>query len=190
MEEPDGVLADRFVRHGDRSAFETLVLRHLGTLRRFLAVALRGDPEAAADAEQEVLIRLHGSLSRWRGEGAFTTWLYTLARRAAADEVRRRVRQRRRDDWFFRRAAPEAELREAEADPLCAWESVDEGRVLRLALAQLPEPDRTLLYLKDGEDVPLEELCRVYGMKEGTMKSRLSRARARVRELLKEERYA
>jgi len=186
----DAALADAFRRTGDRQAFETLVLRHLATLRRFLAVQFAGDPAGASDAEQEVLIRLHGSLGRWRGDGLFTTWLFVLARRAAADEIRRRVRERRRTEGFARRSRPEDELREAEADPARAWDREQTGLGLRRALAELPEPDRTMLYLKDAEGMPVDELCRVYGLKEGTMKSRLSRARSRLKDLLEEERYA
>lgn len=190
MEVPDTVLAARFRESGDRQAFETLVVRHLPALRRFLAVFVPGDPEAAADAEQEVLVRLHGSLGRWRGDGAFTTWLFTLARRSAADEVRRRVRERRRNDRFARWSRPQEEGWERESDPQNAWDSAEAGKNLRKALATLPEPDRTLLYLKDAEDQSIEDLARIHGLKEGTVKSKLSRARTRLRELLKEERYA
>jgi RNA polymerase sigma-70 factor (ECF subfamily) len=188
MEESDVSLAGRFRQSGDRDAFETLVVRHLPALRRFLAVLAPGD--AAADAEQEVLIRLHGSLGRWRGDGAFTTWLFTLARRVCIDEIRRRVRERNRIDRFARRSRPEEEVVERESNPENAWVTVEEGQALRQALASLPEPDRTLVYLKDAEDVSVEELAQIHGLNEGTVKSKLSRARAKLRALLQEERYA
>lgn len=190
MDESDVSLAGRFRKSGDREAFETLVMRHLPALRRFLAVVVGGDQEAAADAEQEVLIRLHGSLGHWRGEGAFTTWLFTLARRVCIDEIRRRIRERNRIDRFARRSRPAEEVVEAEENPENAWIVVEEGQALRRALASLPEPDRSLVYLKDAEDVSVEELARIHGLNEGTVKSKLSRARAKLRDLLREERYA
>jgi len=190
VEESDGVLAARFRETGDNEAFETLVLRHLPALRRFLAVLLPGDQEGAADAEQDVLVKLHGSLGRWRAEGSLTTWLFTLARRTAADEVRRRVRERRRIDRFARRSRPVEEALERDADPQNAWATVEAGRGIRRALATLPEPDRTLLYLKDAEGESIEALAQIYGLREGTLKSKLSRARAKLREILQEERYA
>jgi RNA polymerase sigma-70 factor (ECF subfamily) len=190
MEESDVSLVGRFRKSGDRAAFETLVMRHLPALRRFLAVLVPGDADGAADAEQEVLIRLHRSLGRWRGEGAFTTWLYTLARRVCIDEIRRRVRERNRIDRFARRSRPEEEVIEREENPENAWVTVEEGQALRRALATLPEPDRTLVYLKDAEGVSVEELAQIHGLNEGTVKSKLSRARAKLRALLQEERYA
>lgn len=186
----DAGLAARFRDAKDSQAFETLVRRHLGALRRFLAVSLPGDAEGAADAEQEVLVKLYLALPRWRADGAFTTFLFTLARRAAADEVRRRVRERSRVIRFAVQSRAHDELNEIEADPQSAWLRHERGQALRMALAELPEPDRTLLYLKDGEGVELEALAQIYGLKEGTVKSKLSRARARLRANLKEEAHA
>lgn len=190
METPDTDrgLAERF-RRGDPQAFEELILRHLGSLRRFLAVLAPGDP-GADDLEQEVLVRAHGALGRWKGEGAFTTWLFTLARRSVADERRRRQRERSRLDLWGRRSQAEREVLEHDADPQSLWVMVEEGRALRRALAALPEPDRSLLYLKDAEDQSVSDLARIWGLKEGTVKSKLSRARARLKELLEEELYA
>lgn len=182
----DAGLAARFRDAGDKEAFEALVLRHLGALRRFLAVSLPGDPEGAADAEQEVLFRLYSSLKRWRGDGAFTSFLFVLARRAAADEVRKRVRDRRRAERFGRWMRAEEEFREREADPQGGWAAGERSREVLRALAALPEPDRSLLYLKDAEDCGVESLSRIFGLKEGTVKSKLSRARARLRDLLQE----
>lgn len=184
----DRGLAEGF-RRGDPRAFEELILRHVGALRRFLAVLAPGDP-GADDLEQEVLVRAHGALGRWRGEGAFTTWLFTLARRTVIDELRRRQRERRRLDLWGRRSRPEEELLERAADPQSQWSCVEEGLTLRRALAALPEPDRSLLYLKDAEDQSTADLARIWGLKEGTVKSKLSRARARLKQLLEEELYA
>lgn len=191
MTEPSDVgLVARFRDSGDRRAFEALVLRHLGTLRRFLAVSLPRDPEGVADAEQEVLFRLYTALKRWRGEGSVTTLLFVLARRVVADEVRRRIRDRRNAQRFGLWTRAGHEFQEQEADPQRAWDRQDQGRALRQALEALPEPDRSLLYLKDAEGFDLEALCRIYGLKEGTVKSKLSRARARLRETLREEHHA
>lgn len=186
--ETDADLAECF-RRGEARAFEELVVRHLDALRRFLAVLSPGDP-GVDDLEQEVLVRVHGALGRWRGEGAFTTWLFTLARRTVIDELRRRQRERTRVDLWGRRSRPEEEILEQAADPQSAWVTTEEGRALRRALGSLPEPDRSLLYLKDAEDQSVAELARIWGLKEGTVKSKLSRARARLKELLEEERYA
>lgn len=189
--EPSDVsLAIRFRDAGDTKAFEALVLRHLGPLRRFLAVCLPGDPEAAADAEQEVLVRLHRALGRWAGRGGFTTYLFTLARRVAIDEVRRRIRDRRKAQRYGLWSRPQEEQRQADSDPQIGWGQEEEGQALLRALATLPEPDRTLIYLKDAEGMEVAELAQVYRMNEGTVKSKLSRGRTKLRQLLQEEHYA
>lgn len=186
----DEALAHRFARTKDREAFETLVLRHLGSLRRFLAVSLPGDPEAQADAEQEVLFKLFDSLPRWRQKSTFTTYLFVLARRAAVDEVRRRVRERRRSDRWGLWTKAERESRQAQQDPLILYSERETQTTLREALNDLPEPDRSLLYLKDAEDQSIEALARIFGLKEGTIKSKLSRARNRLRGWLEEQVHA
>lgn len=189
-EASDEALAHRFARTKDREAFETLVLRHLGSLRRFLAVSLPGDPEAQADAEQEVLFKLLDSLPRWRQKSTFTTYLFVLARRAAVDEVRRRVRERRRSDRWGLWTKAERESQQAQQDPLILYSERETQTTLWEALNDLPEPDRSLLYLKDAEDQSVEALARIFGLKEGTIKSKLSRARNRLRGWLEEQEHA
>lgn len=191
MTEPsDEALAHQFARTRDRAAFEALVLRHWDSLRRFLAVSLPGDTEAQADAEQEVLFRLFASLPRWRQQSTFTTYLFVLARRAAADEIRRRHRERRRAERWQRWTKASVEAQEAEQDPFRLASNRETQSSLRRALNSLPEPDRSLLYLKDGEDLSVEALAAIFGLKEGTIKSKLSRARARLRSWLEEQEHA
>ena len=75
-------------RHGDREAFMQLVRLHQAGLRAFVHGML-GDPVLAEDIAQEAFLRAWRGLGAFRGEAAFATWLYAIARRAALDEVRR-----------------------------------------------------------------------------------------------------
>jgi RNA polymerase sigma-70 factor (ECF subfamily) len=177
-------LVRRFVEEGDRQAFEALARRHLPSMRRFLALSLP-DPAEAADAEQEVLVRMFRSLAAYRGESGFRTWIFRLCSTAAADLVRNRARDRSR----LRRYAatlPDLDPR-PEDEPPFDLERLERARETRRALASLGEPDASLLFLRDAEGLSVEDLSSVFGLREGTVKSRLSRARRRLRGLLEEE---
>jgi RNA polymerase sigma-70 factor, ECF subfamily len=78
----------RAARNGDREAFMQLVRVHQAGVRAF-AHGLLGDPVAAEDIAQEAFLRAWRGLDKFRGESAFATWLYAIARRVALDEVRR-----------------------------------------------------------------------------------------------------
>jgi len=177
-------LVRRFVEEGDRQAFEALARRHLPSMRRFLALSLP-DPAEAGEAEQEVLVRMFRSLPAYRGESGFRTWLFRLCSTAAADLVRSRARDRNR----LRRYAntlPDLDPR-PEDEPSFDLERRERARETRKALESLGEPDASLLFLRDAEGLSVEELSSVFGLREGTVKSRLSRARSRLRGLLDEE---
>ena len=115
----------------------------------------------------------------------FRTWIFRLCSTAAADLVRNRARDRSR----LRRYAatlPDLDPR-PEDEPPFDLERLERARETRRALASLGEPDASLLFLRDAEGLSVEELSSVFGLREGTVKSRLSRARRRLRGLLEEE---
>jgi RNA polymerase sigma factor (sigma-70 family) len=164
-------LLDRFVMHRDEAAFEAIVARHgpmvLGVCRRVL-----DDPEDIEDAFQAtflVLVRKAGSL---RNRDLLANWLYGVAHRVAvrarANTYRRRLRER-----------PGCE------EAAMAGESRDDLAELRAVLddemSHLPDRLRAVVVLCDLEGVPQEDVARQLGCPVGTIKSRLSRARARLR---------
>lgn len=176
-------LVRRFALEGDRRAFEELVRLRLPSIRRFLALRL-SDPEEAREAEQEVLLRLFRSLSRFRGESSLSTWIYRICAAASADLVRARARERRRAERLGLASVeadpPGAERPWAEG-PELGLERKEAAAALRRALAALGEPNASLVYLRDAEGLSIGELARCFGLPEGTVKSRLARSRARLR---------
>jgi len=180
----DEELARRFVAEGDRRAFEELVLAHLPAIRRFLAARLR-DPAAVEEAEQEVLLRFHASLPSWKGESSLRTWLFSVCRTATRELARLQARESARRQRLFL-VHRDAEPRDSDrADWQAAREA--EGALVRAALARLGEPAASLVYLRDAEGLGVDELASIFGLREGTVKSRLSRARVRLRLLLEAE---
>lgn len=160
---------------GDPSAFATLVHRHRD---RLWAVALRttGDPDEAADALQDALLKAHRSAASFRGDAQVTTWLHRIVVNACLDRMRRA------------RARPTVPLPEHDSahpiepsDPLgrreLAWE-------IDRALRTLPDEQRAALVLIDVEGYSVDEAAELLGIPTGTVKSRCARGRAKLVPLL------
>lgn len=180
-DETDGRLLERWLREADRDAFGELFRRHQGLLRRVICVALGGaarrDPSCIDDALQECGLRAMKALASFRGDCGVAAFLSAIARKAALDELRRTLRSRAK----AQRAAAALES-PREEDPPAEAERRAAAEAVLVLLDALPEPDRSLLYLRDAEGVELKSLARAFRMREGTVKSRLARARSRVRD--------
>lgn len=174
-------LVDRFVRKGDNRAFEELMRFHLPSIRRFLATRLRNADELE-EAEQDLLVRAYGSLSSWKGDSSLRTWLYKLCAISAADLVRRKSRERAREGRLALIGA-EGESREADSADYGLLRS-SEARLVRECLEGLGEPIASLVYLRDAEGLGVDELSVIFGLPEGTVKSKLARGREKMRMLL------
>lgn len=171
-------------QEGDVRAFEQLVAAHLGAIRRF-ARAFAPREADADDLAQEALIKVYRSLRLFRHEAAFSTWLYTVVRSVFLDAAKSRAwRERLREDP----STPDGGLEEATspaADELMSREE-DRRRVWQ-ALRRLPAEFRTALVLFDIEGCSYGEVASIDGVPVGTVKSRLSRGRAQLKELLEED---
>lgn len=174
---------------GDTGAFDALVTLFGG---RVFAVAFRilQDRAEAEDLSQEVFVALYHSLSSFRGESKLSTWIYKITRNRCLNRLK--FLKRRHvgsladiDDPVIARAAvdPDAEARgHKRAD--ARLQQVDVSRLLEEHLRALPEEQRTLVILRDLEDLSYEEIADVTGLPLGTVKSRLHRARAELSERL------
>ena len=164
---PDGELVRRFLA-GDAGAATELITRHE---RRVYAVCLRvlGNPDDAADAAQDALLAMIRKLDGFRGEAAFTTWLYRVAMNVCYDHLRRAKRRPvlRRDDGA---PAPEPAL-DDHADAVAGAHDV------AAALEQVPEDFRVAIVLADVHDLPYDEIAKVLDLPVGTVKSRVHRGR-------------
>lgn len=168
---------------GDPHAFAELFGRHRD---RLWAVALRtmGDREEAADALQDALLSAHRAADRFRGDSAVTTWLHRIVVNACLDRMRRHrthptvpLPDGRGDDPYNRSGTGGVEP----AAPVVDHDTV---LVVRQALAELPEDQRTAIVLVDLQGYPVAEVAEILEVAEGTVKSRCSRGRARLAILL------
>jgi RNA polymerase sigma-70 factor, ECF subfamily len=159
-------------RRGDQEAFAA-VIRHYDPGLRALAFRLLGDRDLMDDVLQEAYVKAFKGLPRFRGEAKLGTWLYRIAYNACLDELRR---ARRSDDLPLT-----AELPGTSPDP----GEVAAGREdLARALSALPHDERAAVLLVDAQGFDYRQAARVLGVPEGTVASRLNRARASLRTAL------
>jgi len=160
---------------GDQEAFAALVERYQGLV---FAVCYRllGDRDAAEDIAQDAFVRAYLALDRFRGTN-FRAWVLRIAHNAALDYLRSLSRHRQ----VPLDRAPEERVELESPSP------VEQGGLvaaLEAALAALPPEQRAVVLLVDVEGLPYEEVAAVLGVPVGTVKSRLARARVRLRALL------
>lgn len=160
---------------GDQSAFTALVRRHED---RVFGIALRitGDRADALDATQDTFVSVFRQAGSFRAEAAFTTWLYRVAVNACRDLLRRRRRL----------PEPTEELPERPRPGIGTEEIVGLRLDLAQALARLPDEYRDAVLMHDLGAIPYEEIAQITGVALGTVKSRISRGRRRLAELLEQ----
>jgi RNA polymerase sigma-70 factor (ECF subfamily) len=173
---------------GDDDAFEACVRQHCG---RMLAVARRilHNDEDANDAVQDAFLSAFKGISRFEGQSRLATWLHRIVVNAALGRLRSR---QRRPEKSIEDLLPHFGEGEHQLDPPEPWRPApqmavqqQESRALvQNCIAQLPESYRTVLILRDIEELDTEETARMLETSVGVVKTRLHRARQALRALL------
>lgn len=169
---------DQPAKAGDLPAFEALLRRHE---RLVLSTALRllGNLADAQDASQEVFLRLYRNLGKLDSEGAVAGWLYRVTVNVCHDMHRKgRVSSPVEDA---------AEVASGNPDPQQCLTEAERRRVLHMSLRKLSEKERAALVLRDLEGLSTEEVARVLGTSDATVRSQVSKARVKVKDYM--ERY-
>ena len=175
----------RRAQSGDPEAFERL-MEPLEQLVWRVCWHYTGNREAAEDCGQEAMIRIWRNLANYRGECALESWVYRIAANCCMDWLRKK----KRDRSVSMEPLAEQGFDPADEGPGTEEQAVakDERQRLREAVALLPDDQREALVLTQLERVSYEEAAKVLGVSEGTVKSRVNRAKARLKEILSAER--
>ena len=175
----------RRAQNGDPDAFGQL-MEPLEQLVWRVCWHYTGNREAAEDCGQEAMIRVWRNLADYRGECALESWVYRIAANCCMDWLRKK----KRDKSVSMEPMREQGFDPADTSPGTEEQAVakDEKQRLREAIAQLPDDQREALILTQLEKIPYEEAARSLGISEGTVKSRVNRVKARLKEILSEER--
>jgi RNA polymerase sigma-70 factor (ECF subfamily) len=176
------------IRRGDREAFEELVRQESPRLYRMIVRIVR-DPDEARSVLQETFLQAFRGIGSFRGDARLSTWLYGIGINQARAALRRNRRYQTLEEEDIDRLQPS--FRDgAYAERMRAWnpdrvtESAERQRLVREAIDQLPESYRTVVVLRDIEELSTTEAARVLEISEGAVRVRLHRARQALRTLL------
>ena len=183
----EGELIRRLQQH-DEKAFQKCVKLYQ-TKVYGLVYRMLGSQAEAEDVSQEVFVTVFKSIDSFRGDSKFSTWLY----RIAANHCKNRIKYLKRrahkqtgelDDAAEREllGSSSSTLGQQQASPVEALEGLQLGSIVKRAITKLDEEHRLLLVLRDVEELSYEEIMQVTGLAEGTVKSRLHRARLVLKE--------
>mgnify|MGYP005761019149 FL=1 len=170
-------------RRGELDAFEELVRQYE---KRVYAVALRssGSPEDAADITQEVFLRAWRSIESFRGDSGFSTWLFRITMNLCVDHARHKNAQPQTQPLVVGEEDAERPIPDPAPTPEEHLENSELGHELAAALDEVSEEHRRIVLLRDVSGLSYTEIAEVLEISEGTVKSRLSRARIALRTIL------
>ena len=171
---------------GDKGAFDEIVRRYASKMVN-LAYRITGDRELAEDIGQETFLRAYRSAARYREISKFSTWLHTIAINLCRNELRRRKFRMFSLEGMAERdedSKVRIDIADEKTKPDREVERKELGRLIKEAVATLPEKFKTPLVLRDMQGLSYEEIGGILDLPEGTVKSRINRARLRVKELL------
>jgi RNA polymerase sigma-70 factor (ECF subfamily) len=174
-------------RKGDVRAFNQLVMLYQSMVYN-VAVRVLGDPDAAADATQDAFLSAFRAMGRFRG-GSFKAWLLRIVTNACYDQLR--VKQRRPTsslDDLPVESDHTPYLHDPAEKPDEFVERQELNHMIQVAISTLPVEQRVVVVLYDVQGLSYQEIAQATGLSLGTVKSRLSRGRAKLRNYLVEQR--
>lgn len=170
------------ILQGSETAFAELMQRHQDRIFRLLSRYTR-DALECEDLAQEVFLKVFRKLDTFQHDSQFYTWLYRIAVNTATDHLARKSRRKLQlveDDAVLDSGSPRSEA-ESVHEPLMRRELAE---ITRAILDKLPEKYRTILVLREYEDLSYTDIANVLGIQLGTVESRLFRARQRFKQAL------
>lgn len=189
--EEEGFIAE--LKAGSEDAFAHLLMQYGNPIYSLIARSLR-DPADAADVTQEVFVKVFRNISQFHGDSSLRTWIYRIALHEASNQKRWWSRHKRQELTI------DAPLEGDEGECFCMADSLASGNAspydcaaqaqvaerVVAALRELPDAFREVVVLREIEGFGYEEIAEMLNVNLGTVKSRLTRGRALLREVLRE----
>ena len=164
---------------GNRRAFDTLVRKYQGAIRRFLLNLTAGDEALSDDLAQETFIKAYMALETFKNRSNFSTWLYRIAYNVFYDYIRSRKEMLSMDD-------DDCELESSyQETPSESYVKADINEALKL----LKPNERTCVTLHLMDDLPIDEIAAITNLPEGTVKSHIARGKEKLATFLRKKGY-
>ena len=166
---------------GLEGGFEELVRRYQRPISAYV-YRMVGDYDCALDLTQEIFIKIYASLSRYRPEFKFSTWIYKIAHNAAIDHLRRNAGRERSLSNGTESEPQQLTIESKGLSPEQQSERAERRLEIESVVRLLPTAYRELIVLRHSQDLTYEEIVEVTGLPLGTVKNRLFRAREMMRQ--------
>lgn len=181
----DNVLVER-ARQGDKASFNQLVRKHEARAYKY-AFRLTRNQEEAADVVADAFLRVYNALGNFKGQSAFTTWLYRILTNCFLD-IKKKDKSRLTVSYEATFQGPDGETERQISDdadsPQVEAERTERESRFQEAVTMLPEYQRAMIVMYHAELLSYEDIAAALDLPIGTVKSRLNRARLSLRELL------
>jgi len=181
----DEILIKKF-QDGDVGAYNQLVFRFKDRLLNFI-YRFVNDLDLAEDLVQDTLLKLYTHKDSYREIAKFSTWLYTIAANLARTELRKKKRRKTFSVTELSREDREFIIVSSDLDPSEDLSSQNFERNIQLALAELPDDFKTIIILRDIQELSYDEISKIVNVPLGTVKSRINRGRVKLQQLLKKK---
>jgi len=180
-------------QNNDINAFEQLISEHQTTVYN-IALKIMGNPDDAADAAQEALIKVFKNIKKFKGDSKFSTWLYRIAHNVCIDEYRKRKNKstyvtRSIDEQYEDGENPIMSVPDTSLTPEEQLLKNERIQMLNKAINSLSPVSRTAILLRDVRSFSYEEIAEIQKCSLGTVKSRINRARTQLKEIIMKQNY-
>jgi len=173
------------IQAGDTDAFEEIVTKYEKQIYN-LALRYSGNPDDALDISQDVFLRVYKNIHTFKGQSKFSTWLYQIATNICIDHCRKNSKKKESSILYFDENGEEQEIEFPDISyaPEQVFEQQEIQEELTRCIDLLGDEHRLILTLRDIEGLTYQEIGIILSMEQGTVKSRLFRAREKLRKLL------
>ena len=181
----DEILIKKF-QEGDVGAYNQLVFRFKDRLLNFI-YRFVNDLDLAEDLVQDTLLKLYTHKDSYQEIAKFSTWLYTIAANLARTELRKKKRRKTFSVTELSREDREFIIASSDVDPSQDFSSQNFEKSVQRALAELPDDFKTIIILRDIQELSYDEISKIVDVPLGTVKSRINRGRVKLQQLLKKK---
>jgi RNA polymerase sigma-70 factor, ECF subfamily len=190
LQSDEGLLIEQ-CRHGDSVSMECLILRYQSRIYNVI-LKMCGNPEDAAELTQDTFVKVIENLDRFEKRSGFYTWAFRIAVNLTINFCKRNVKLGFKsldaaefgDGQQGRAALKEILSGDSNSDPMKVAAGKEVNELVLRSMMRLDETQRTMIILRDIEGMDYAQIAEVLEIELGTVKSRLSRARSNLREIL------